>query len=257
MPEFIGAGELRAAGATDAEVRLWLTFTAAMDRARDADVLADSSVRMWRLDPWAFDPDEIVARGERELGDLLRTRKVSQKHSQDAPAWRRIAKSLSQLGQAPAVRRAVYDGAGDAPELLRAVDANDRDRTSLFPLLRGPKIARLWVRELAYPGCATLTHLDAIEVAVDTQVRKVTEYLDVTDTGGLSTSAARAIVQRVWRVDVEASGAAGPEPIQNTSAALDPALWFFAKWGCTHCQEVGRRVPISPICTECRFPARS
>lgn len=257
MPEFIGAKELRAAGATDVEVRLWLTFTVAMDRARDADVLADASLRMWRSDPWAFDPDLILARGERALSDLLRTRKVSQKHSQDAPAWRRIAQSLSQSGRAPTVRRAVYEGADDARELLRAIDAKDQDEGSLFPLLRGPKIGRLWIRELVYPGRATLNHLDAIAVAVDVQVRKVTEYLGVTDTGDLDLTVAREVIQRVWKADVEASGAAGPEAIQNTSAALDPALWFFAKWGCTHCQEDGERVRISPICAECRFPARS
>ncbi len=39
----------------------------------------------------------------------------------------------------------------------------------------------------------------------------------------------------------------------DTSAALDPALWFFGKWGCTYCERVKRKVQISDVCRECRF----
>ena len=31
--------------------------------------------------------------------------------------------------------------------------------------------------------------------------------------------------------------------IANTAAALDPALWFFGKWGCTRCEQAGRLPP--------------
>jgi hypothetical protein len=90
------------------------------------------------------------------------------------------------VDRAGVVRRAIYHGDGDARAILRAAGATSPAGIPMFPLLRGPKISRLWIRELAYPGGADLTELEAIEVAVDVQVRKVTEYLGVTDTGDLT-----------------------------------------------------------------------
>lgn len=40
-------------------VGLFLTFTAAMDRARDADRLWANSARLFDDEPWVFDPAEI------------------------------------------------------------------------------------------------------------------------------------------------------------------------------------------------------
>jgi hypothetical protein len=62
-----------------------------------------------------------------------------------------------------------------------------------------------------------------------------------------------ASIQQAWRHDVESHGTGGVEPIADTCAALDPALWFFAKWGCTFCERAGRQLPISEICAGCRF----
>jgi hypothetical protein len=41
-----------------------------------------------------------------------------------------------------------------------------------------------------------------------------------------------------------AGNAVGPEPLRGTAAALDPALWFWGKWGCSFCERAKRRVPI-------------
>jgi hypothetical protein len=107
----------------------------------------------------------------------------------------------------------------------------------------------MWVRMLAAPGGATIDHLDVLPVAVDVQVRKVTEYLGVTRTKGAAWDVARAVIQQAWR---EAAGsAAGPDALDKTAAALDPALWFFGKWGCTFCERAGRRRPISQLCDRC------
>ena len=254
MPEFVGAARLRAAGASDVEVRLWLTFTVAMDRMRDADDLARASADLWSGDPWVFDPDQVVRRDPTEVFELLRVSRVTKLHSEDGPAWLRIAASLDGRRSIP-IWRAIADGTGDAPTLLRELAGRDRSGP-FFPLLRGPKIGRLWIRELAYPGSADLRDLAAIEVAVDVQVRKVTEYLGVTETAGGELSTVRGTIQRAWQDDVAVHGAAGPASIENTSATLDPALWFFAKWGCTFCEENRLKAPISDICRECRFPAR-
>jgi len=89
------------------------------------------------------------------------------------------------------------------------------------------------------------------------QVRKVTEYLGVTDTGGLDLALARPRIQAAWKQDVLAHGAAGPSALEGTQAALDPALWFWAKWGCTRCERARRRMPVGDPYGTCRFPDRA
>jgi hypothetical protein len=56
--------------------------------------------------------------------------------------------------------------------------------------------------------------------------------------------------QASWAKDVHRHGALGPPGLKNTPGALDPALWFYAKWGCTYCEQQGKRIAISPICAE-------
>ena len=64
----------------------------------------------------------------------------------------------------------------------------------------------IWVRMLAYPGGAVIEGLDAMTVAVDVQVRKVTEYLGVTDTSALELDDARPRIQSAWATDVSKHG---------------------------------------------------
>lgn len=255
MPEVRAAQALRQSGASDVDVRLFLTFNAAMDRARDADLLADAAVVMWRDHPWAIQPEEVVRRPLGVLTDVLRRYGVSQRHRADTFAWRVIAESLADHAVAPAAHAAIYEGRADAKELLNEVVSSSPDGTERFPLLGGPKISALWIRLLAYPGGAHISSLETVPVAVDVQVRKVTEYLGVTDTGGLPLDDVRAAIQETWRRDVAAHGATGPGDLANTPGALDPALWFYAKWGCTYCQAANEKRPISPLCDQCRFPA--
>jgi len=67
----------------------------------------------------------------------------------------------------------------------------------------------------------------------------------------------RDTIQRAWGRLLTVGGAEGPDPLRGTSAALDAALWFYAKWGCTWCEKAGRRLPISELCALCRFRERS
>lgn len=253
MPEVVAASTLRAAGADDVTVRHFLTFCAAMDRARDADRLAQAAVRLHAVHAWTFDPTEVARRSLRELTAALRTFRVSQRHSADAYAWRVIAETLAD-GLAPVAASAIEAGVADAADLLRELVADGQDGGPLFPLLSGPKIGPLWIRLLAYPGGATISHLDLVPVAVDVQVRKVTEYLGVTETVGAALDDVRSSIQETWRRDVESHGSVGPAGLENTSGALDPALWFYAKWGCTFCERARRQLRISPVCSDCRFP---
>jgi len=253
MPEVAAAEALRECGASDVEVRLLLTLTMALDRARDADRLWARSAKLHVDEPWAFVPDEVVRRPLGELMDVLRSHGVSQRHTADAAAWRVICETLADTGRAPVVRAAVYDGHGDAEQLLAAVQDETPAGSPLFPLLRGPKIRAVWVRTLAEPGGAEIASLSVLPVAVDVQVRKVTEYLGVTDTQGVPLDEARPVIQEAWTRLVTMGGTDGPRSLAGTAAALDPALWFFGKWGCTTCERRRRRIPISRVCDACCY----
>lgn len=257
MPEVVATTRLHQLGASAAELRLFLTFAAAMDRARDADVLARRAVRMFEAAPWTFAPAEVSRRTLRDLTDALKEFGVSQRHSVDVFGWRTLAETLNDPSLAPESRAAIHDGRADARRLTAELASTTKQGTPCFPLLSGPKVSALWVRLLAFPGGATITSMETVPVAVDVQVRKVTEYLAVTDTGDLDLIDARSPIQETWARDVDTHGAAGPEGVSNTPGALDPALWFYGKWGCTFCESAGRKLPISPVCGDCRFPIRS
>ena len=253
MPEVYVTNRLRNAGTSDVDVRLFLTFAAAMDRARDADSLWNASGKMFLKEKWVFQPHEVAAASDSILAGTLKSYKVSQRHENDVYAWRTIAGTLKETPRAPRVHEVIYSGKGDAKVLLKEVVGWHSDGETLFPLLRGPKIRAMWIRMLVCPGGAEISNIDVLPVAVDVQVRKVTEYLGVTNTIREKLEDVRELIQQTWAQDVKRHGAEGPPPIANTSAALDPALWFFAKWGCTNCEEKGRRIPISQVCAECRF----
>ena len=253
MPEVIAVHKLQATGASAEAARRFLTFCAAMDRARDADRLWAAGVRLYADRPWVFDPAAVVQHPLRELTDALRQHGVSQRHVIDAFGWRVLAETLADPSLAPGAHSAVFEGRGDAAVLLAELARTSNDGTPLFPLLGGPKVGPLWVRLLAYPGGAEISSLDVVPVAVDVQVRKVTEYLGVADTEGRDLEDVRTLIQATWAKDVAEHGADGPAGLRDTPGALDPALWFYAKWGCTFCERAARRLPISPVCEECSF----
>src|SRR4051794_8012306 len=97
------------------------------------------------------------------------------------------------------------------PSFSRRCSRKPRQGTPHFPLLRGPKIAPMWVRMFAYPGLAAIGQLQQVPVAVDVQVKKVTEFLGVTDTGPMTPDEARREIQVAWAADVQAEGATGPQ----------------------------------------------
>ena len=80
---------------------------------------------------------------------------------------------------------AIEKGKGDARE-LRADLRSTQTGKARFPLLKGPKLAPMWVRIMAAPGGAVISNMETIPVAVDVHVRRVTENLGVTDTRRLT-----------------------------------------------------------------------
>ena len=183
MPEVDAARQLRTQGASDYAVRVFLTFIAAMDRARDATTLWHAGVMLFGSHPGVFDTRRAAGLPLSQVSHLLANSGVSQRHGPDARAWHRIAESLA-TGAASPVHEVIHRGAGDAHELLKDVKTKDHAGPR-FPMLRGPKIGPMWVRMLAEPGGAAITRIDTIPVAVDVHVRRVTENLRVTDTQGL------------------------------------------------------------------------
>lgn len=251
MPEFVAVRHISAAGAEPPTVRTFLTLVAALDRARDADRLWLAAAALYEKNPWVFDCLAVAQRGLVELRDVLAEGGVSQRHTIDSAAWRTIAEALVSAASPVSIKLAVTHGRGDAKQLLEDLKATTQAGQPWFPYLSGPKVSVMWVRMLAAPGEATITSLNELPVAVDVQVRKVSEYLGVTETGGMALERARPIIQEAWHA--ASNDAVGPAGISGTGAALDPALWFFAKWGCSYCEREGKQMPISAVCDGCRY----
>ncbi len=222
-----------------------------MDRVRDATRLWRAGLALYESHPELFDPAVVSAVPIPELRDLLSAYRVSQRHGPDSDAWSRIAISLSS-GIGP-VSTVIDHGVEDAEELLVDLKTVDQTGGSRFPMLRGPKVGPMWMRMLANPGGARIDRIDSIPVAVDVHVRRVTENLGVTNTRGRSLRASKPVIQSAWRQAVENARIGGPPGIEGTCAALDPALCFFGMLGCSHCESVGRRIPIGRACDHCQL----
>jgi hypothetical protein len=252
LPEVAAAEVLRHSGATPVDVRLFVTFCAAMDRARNPYHLWDRAVELFRTSRWCFLPGVVIKRPLRDLQDALQTNGVSQRHEIDSAGWWAIADSLAPACS-PAVHSAVFAGSGVASELLDALTTTTAAGRPLFPLLRGPKIGPMWVRMLVLPGGARIEGFAPLPVAVDEHVRRATSCLGLADTNGMTPEESRTTIQEAWMADVHKHGAEGPGIFAGTCAALDPALRYFGTWGCGFCERLGRRVPIGSVCKYCRF----
>ena len=241
---------IRFLGGTDRAARLFLTFIAAMDRARDATQLWNAGGRLYEDHPESFDPQHVAGLEVDELRRLLKAASVSRRHGPDSNAWHQIGKSLSARLKSP-VSRVIDAGTGEAQELLRDLKSRDKDGRFRFPMLRGPKVGPMWVRMMANPGRAVIDRIETIPVAVDVQVRRATESLGVTPTRGLPLRKAKPVIQRTWRNAVSEAAVAGPAGIEGTCAALDPALWFFGRHGCGHCRKADEQVSFGRACDFC------
>lgn len=250
MPEVECVTRLRVSGASQRTVRLFLTFIAAMDRARDATRLWNNGVELFQSCPEIFEPDEVSVVPVSTLRARLSRYGVSQRHGPDSSAWHAIARSLA-VGGNP-VSRVIDCGVGNAGELLRYLRTSCGGR-SRFPLLRGPKIGPMWVRMLVAPGGATIDDIHIIPVAVDVHVRRVTGNLGIVDTRAMSEGEARQVIQQTWSAAVARTRIGGPPGITDTCAALDPALWLFGKFGCSHCENAPEPGPIGSACDHCQL----
>lgn len=255
MPEVRIANKLKNKGISEIDLRLFLTYTAAMDRIRDSDLLCDATYKLFIDHGWAFKP-EIASTIEMEkLRDVLIRYKVSKLHSSDVIAWRTISNTLHN-NLSPEITNAIYEGKGDAVVLRREINKINSSG-SLFPSLRGQKIGTMWIRIMVFPGGSNISSLEKLPVAVDVHIKRISEYMGVCNThGSLITGKVRKIIQELWMKDVINNGSIGPAGLTNTCAALDPALWFYSKWGCEYCEKEKRKIQISSLCNRCLLGSR-
>ena len=256
VPEVKYVRQLYEKGTSGRNVRLFVTFLSAMDRRRDSELLWNAGFNLFYSHPELFDPISISAISKDTLFNRLKDSKVSQFHRDDTNAWRTIARSLMSDCRC-AVQKVIGDGVGDAEDLLRDLESIDHTGQPRFRILKGEKIGPMWVRILANPGKAKIHRINIIPVAVDVHVCRITENLGVAGRRGLDHKKDKdqKTVQSVWRNAVETVEIGGSSGIENSCAALDPALWFFGKFGCSHCEKSGQRVPISSVCNHCQFQA--
>ncbi len=251
MPEVKFVEKMRDSGVSDRTVRLFLTFVSAMDRARDANSLWRDAAKLFRSRPELFDPAKVIKIPRDKLKSFLSKNGVSQRHEQDSKAWYVISTSLA-LEDSP-IRRVIDHGLGDAEELLKVLRTRDEIGRSNFPLLCGPKIGPMWVRIMADPGGAEIERIEKVPVAVDVQVRRATENLGIADTRGRKLREAKPMIQSACHNAVAKIDIGGPPRIAGTSAALDPVLWFYGKYGCSHCEKSGKQIPIGRACAHCQL----
>ena len=244
MPEVKAVCGLRESGHSERMVRRFLTFVSAMDWQRDSARLWIDARKMIESEPHFFDPAYVSDVPLERLREVLSRARV-RRFSRDPYWWLTIARNLHAGDDA--VARVVEHGTGDAVELLE-------DRCS-YPLLRGPKLGPMWIRIIVAPGGAKVENMDEVPVAVDPHVRRVTQNLGVTDTGRLSMEKAKPIIRCAWKSAVEGTCFGGPPEIAGTCAALDPALWSFGKYGCSHCnsKKVNQPMPIGEACNSCQW----
>ena len=246
----VSARYVRSLGGNDRAVRLLLKFISAMNRARDATQPWNAGVHLYGDHPESFDPQHVAGLELDALREVLKVARVSRKHGPDSKAWHQIARSLSAGLESP-VRRVIDAGLGDAQELLRDLKSRDNSGLDRFPMLRGPKIGPMWIRMMVNPGRARIDRIETIPVAVDVQVRRVTENLGVAATRGLPLRKAKPVIHQTWMNAVSEADIAGPAGIAGTCAALDPALWFFGRHGCGHCEKADKKVRFGRACDFC------
>lgn len=242
---------LRDIEATDRSILLYLTFLAAIDRARDSERLWWSGLELYENHPEVFDPLGLLGLSCEQLSELLSNSNVSKNNEQDPQAWLEIAQTIALESNCP-VSRLIYGKSVDAKHLLKDLGTRGDNGKNRFPLLSGSKTSRTWIRLLARPGDAKITHLDALPIAVDAHVNLATHNLGMVKKENLDKTQLTEYIQSVWRSAVATNKIEEPDDFQSTCAGLDPALSFFGRYGCGHCDKVGKPIRMGLACNHCR-----
>ncbi len=252
LPQVECVQYLRDAKVSDRTVLLYLTFLSAIDRARDSQKCWWNGLELFEDHPEVFDPLELFKITVDQLADYLNEFEVSQNNRQDPEAWLNIAQTITFESHCP-VSRVIYGKTVDAKQLLKDLGTKGEDGRNRFPILSGPKTGQKWIRLLASPGGAKIAHLDTLPIAVDSHVSRATDNLGMIKADRLDSASDTDYIQSVWRSAVAVIQVEEPDGIRETCAGLDPALSFFSKYGCGHCDKVGAPVRIGLACNHCKL----
>ena len=200
-----------------------------------------------------FEPAEASAIPVSTLRERLSQYGVSQRHGPDSSAWNVIARSLAAGGNP--VSRVVDSGVGNAGELLSYLRIPVHMGTVPLSLTQR---SQDWTNVGAY-ACRSRRGQDRRHRHHPCRGRRACSSCDrkpwgLGYSGYVSVAKARQVIQDTWRAAVNTTRIGGPPGLTDTCAALDPALWFFGKYGCSHCENVVRQpVPISRACSHCQL----
>lgn len=248
MPEDILPSGL---AASSREQLLFLTLTVSVDYMRPALELWRSAREAWANAEtrYLFEPRAVIDAGYTRVEGDLKRRGVSRKTRRDALAWFTIARTLSEKWNGDP-RAFLEDCNNHAPTILRRLNDDkhlDQGRMrSDFPLLKGPKIAPLWVRTLRDNAGIELSGLDEVPIPVDVHVLRATLCTGVME-GSFngSTTEIFAEVRRVWRDATY--GLRLPDGRPMAALDVDEALWTLSRLGCSK-RGNGRLGPSPPGC---------
>jgi len=248
IPEVGAAQQLRNAGASDRAVRRFLTLVCAVDYQTNSDRLWKAAARLHTTRSDLFEPAQVAAMPmDRLHRDLHESGAAGRFHKRNAKSWQKIAGHLAS-GERSAVRRAIDEGVGCVGDL--------REDLRHFPLLRGEKIGPVWIRIMAIPGKARIARVESIPVGVDSHLRRLTRNLGLLDKGAeiAKVDANRdAEIRRIWRDAAHRAKIEGPSELGGGPGALDPALWFFGRYGCKPCEKWAKPVPFGHVCDACQL----
>ncbi len=243
---------LRESDVPDRTILLYLTFIAAIDRGRDSSRCWWNSLELYERHPEVFDPLELFKFSVEQLDDKLKESKVSQGNEQGPQAWLDIAQTIA-LESHCAVSRVIYGKTVDAKQLLKDLATRGKDNRNRFPLLSGTKTSQKWIHLLARLGGAKITHLDALQITVDSDVIQTTKNLGMLKQTRDDTAPDANYIQSVWRSAVDLMRTDNANGTRKTCTDLDPALSFFSKHGCGYCDKSGTPTRLGRACNYCRL----
>jgi hypothetical protein len=160
---------------------LFIALTSSVDRQRKAFVLWDQAqkARESQKECYLFDPSEVLQSEFSKVSDDLRRLKISQKHGPDARAWYTICETLVIKWHGD-LTNFLESSKYHAPTVLDRLirdhhwSAREGRETTDYPQLRGPKIARMFLRLLRDWTPIELTNMDEISIPTDVNVLRAT-----------------------------------------------------------------------------------
>jgi hypothetical protein len=207
----------------------FVTFGSTLDYQRSAERHWGTMIQLYEKTPWLYDPAAVARRGREAVFNELQPAGVRFPNN-DTDGWVRVAETLSME----------YDASP-----LTLYDAHDHDAGRLltrlregkgFPYLGGAKIAPMYVR-IVHHNVRPLDNIDALPVAIDSQVRNVTEYLftelapSLVANHDVTIDAVRAFWEQCARL--ESFRTVGEAPL--TGERIDRPLWlvgtYWDEWG--------------------------